>query len=226
VDLSESDFQVGEWHWALKEESMAGETRPDTPSDLIYVLGKLLDFLSGEYLLTWIRYPNGGTVVFLRALHVTVVIFLGALAIVNLLDPTRGYEFSWTELGTQTLARVTWIGAIFATVYALLYARFASQWTYVAGVYNQIKSAEIRGIVNADVLAEWKAGFIEDCDDLHLVRKPMFASIAHEWLKLDTATGPLVRSNLAGHSPGGAKRCSEIVAAVDGVVKIIAKRYG
>jgi hypothetical protein len=149
---------------------MSDEPRPSAPSDLIHLVGNLLDWSSGEYLLTHVRYPNGGTVVFLRALHVTIVVFLGVLGAMNLMDPTRGYEFSWTELAEQTLARITWIGAIFATVYALLYARFASQWTYLAGVYNQIKAAQLRDKVDAGVLAEWKAGFIEDCDDIHLLR--------------------------------------------------------
>ena len=138
---------------------MTDELREGQPSGFIHLVGNLLDGLSGEYLLTHIRYPNGGTVVFLRALHVTVVIFLGALAVMNALDPTRSTEFSWIELGKQTLDHVTWIGAIFATVYALLYARFASQWNYLAGVYNQIKAAQLRDQVNSDVLAEWEAGF-------------------------------------------------------------------
>jgi hypothetical protein len=57
------------------------------------------------------------------------------------------------------------------------YARFSSQWSYLAGVYNQIKAAECRTGFQETVLAQWKAGFIEDAADLHLLRKAMFASI-------------------------------------------------
>jgi hypothetical protein len=203
---------------------MAEEPRPSAPSDLIHLVGNLLDWLSGEYLLTHVRYPNGGTVVFLRALHVSFVIFLGSLAIMNWLDPTRSSEFSWRELATQTLAHITWIGAIFATVYALLYARFASQWTYLAGVYNQIKAAQLRDQVNATALAEWKAGFIEDCDDLHLLRKPMFASIANEWITNGTDKDHVVR-NLKDHAPGGDKRLMRITSEVATVVKLVQSRY-
>ena len=199
---------------------MSVEPRASAPSDLIHLVGNLLDWLSGEYLLTHVRYPNGGTVVFLRALHVTVVIFLGVLGVTNWLDPARSYEFSWTELGTQTLGHITWIGAIFATVYALLYARFASQWTYLAGVYNQIKAAQLRDQVNTTVLAEWKAGFIEDCDDLHLLRKPMFASIVNEWLG-----DSKVKTNLGAHAPGGDNRCYVIERDVKAVVEIVKRRY-
>ncbi len=35
-------------------------------------------------------------------------------------------------------------GAIFAAVYFALYARFASQWSYLANLYNKIKEAETR----------------------------------------------------------------------------------
>jgi hypothetical protein len=203
---------------------MPDETRERNPSGFIHFVGNVLDGLSGEYLLTHVRYPNGGTVVFLRALHVTAVVFLGTLAIMNALDPTRGSEFSWTELGTQTLAHTPWIGAIFATVYALLYARFASQWTYLAGVYNQIKAAQLRDQITPVVLAEWKAGFIEDCDDLHLLRKPMFASIANEWITNGTDKDHVVK-NLNDHAPGGEKRLMRITSEVATVVKLVQSQY-
>jgi hypothetical protein len=143
----------------------------------------------------------------------------------NGLDPARGTEFSWNELSIQTLQHVTWMGGIFATAYALLYARFASQWTYVAGVYNQIKAAQVRKDTSAEILAEWMAGFIEDCDDLHLLRKPMFASIAHEWLKKVGETPSPVAVNLKNHAPGGAKRCSRIEAEAKSVVEFVENQY-
>lgn len=66
---------------------------------------------------------------------------------------------------------------ILAAVYTALYARFSSQWHYLADVYNQIKSVRANEPVNARQVEEWKAAFIEDADTLHLVNKPLFASI-------------------------------------------------
>jgi hypothetical protein len=205
---------------------MADATRPGTPSYLIHLFGNVLDWLSGEYLLTRVRYPNGGTVVFLRALHVTVVIFLGSLAIMNWLDPARSYEFSWIELGTQILAHITWIGAIFATAYALLYARFASQWTYLAGLYNQLKAAQARKDVDMTVIAEWRAAFIEDCDDLHLLLKPMFASIVNGLVNSKEDHATQVRTVFESHSPGGKARFDKIGEEVAAVVAKVSARYG
>ena len=191
---------------------------------VLHGVGGLLEMLSGEYILNNFRFPNGGTVVFLRAAHVTLILFFGGIAAINWLDPHRGCDFSWYELRLQTMQHVPWLGAIFATVYALLYARFASQWTYLAGVYNQIKAAQVRKETLSEVLAEWKAGFIEDGDDLHLLRKPMFASIAYEWLNEGGGTSP-VKTNLAIHTPGGKKRCERIEADVRNVVKLVNDRY-
>jgi hypothetical protein len=205
---------------------MAEETQSDIPSDLIYGIGKLLDWLSGEYLLTSIGYPNGGTVVFLRALHVTVVIFLGTLAATNWLDSSRGSEFSWAELAIQIREHLTWIGAIFATVYALLYARFASQWTYLAGLYNQLKAAQARTDADQEAIAEWRAAFIEDCDELHLVRKPMFASIVNALLSSDEEYAAKVRTVFEKYSPGGKPRLDKIGREVAAVVAKVAARYG
>jgi hypothetical protein len=113
---------------------------------------------------------------------------------------------------------LTWFGAIFAAVYALLYARFSSQWTYLAGVYNQIKAAQVRDRPAKEALAEWKAGFIEDCDDLHLVRKDMFASIAHEWLSSESDHGAGVRQTFDRYAPGGKMRREKIQSEVAAVV--------
>jgi hypothetical protein len=205
---------------------MTDGARESNPNEFIHLVGDVLDWLSGEYLLTRVRYPNGGTVVFLRALHVTVVIFLGALAIMNWLDPTRGNDFSWIELRTQTLDHLTWIGAIFATVYALLYARFASQWTYVAGLYNQLKAAQARKDVDMTVIAEWRAAFIEDCDELHLLLKPMFASIVNELVNSSEDHAKQVRTVFEAHSPGGKARFDTIGEEVAAVVAKVSARYG
>jgi hypothetical protein len=189
-------------------------SRTDAPR-VMHLLGKCISFLSGEYLL--LVYPNGGAVVFLRAFHVAIVLFVSAIGVCELLDPETERIFSWLEFRIQAGAHITWFGAIFAGVYALLYARFSSQWTYLAGVYNQIKSAELRKDTDDAALAGWKAGFIEDCQDLHLLRKPMFASIVHAWLSSGELGLP-VRECFKTYTPGGADRLSAIQDQVTLVV--------
>jgi hypothetical protein len=71
-----------------------------------------------------------------------------------------------------------------------------------------IKSAEARKDADEGALAEWKAGFIEDCQDLHLLRKPMFASVAHAWLNPERGFG--VRECFSLYAPNGEKRLLEI----------------
>jgi hypothetical protein len=66
----------------------------------------------------------------------------------------------------------------------VVYARFASQWTYLAGVYNQIKAAEARRDADAEKLAEWKQGFIADAEALHLDNNPIFVDLVAAWRKL------------------------------------------
>jgi hypothetical protein len=119
-----------------------------------------------------------------------------------------------------------WCGAIFAAVYAALYTRFSSQWTYVAGLYNQIKATEAQTAVSthkdaADgVLASWKAGFIEDADDLHLALKPMFAALIKAWSQDEKVQG-----EFATHSPGGQERLEALLSDVDRVLQERARDY-
>lgn len=168
---------------------------------------------SGEYLLERPDVANGGTVVFLRAFHSAICIVALALAFQNLVDPTRGSHFDFGELRTQLSNIGPVLGAVFAATYAALYTRFASQWTYLAGVYNQIKAAASRKDACPDIIAEWKAGFIEDASELHLLRKPMIASISSTWLQ-DAA----VLKALVDWTPKGAEKLTQMRAQVDVIV--------
>jgi hypothetical protein len=164
----------------------------------------VVEYASGEYLLAKSK-RNGGGIVFLRALHSTIVILSLALLLKNALDPTRSSEFSLFELQTQLSGIGPWFGTVFAATYAGLYSRFASQWSYLAGVYNQIKAAECRKDVDANCISQWKAGFIEDAEDLHLIRKPIFWGIAHVWLQ-----DMLVCTAFAAHTPNGPARLAAL----------------
>ena len=100
-------------------------------------------------------------------------------------------------------------GAIFAATYAGLYAKFASQWTYLASLYNQIKAAECSAGCDAKPLAQWKAGYLEDALELHLALKPNVASIIHMW-----GRDADVEKAFREYTPGGADRFEPLMQAV------------
>jgi hypothetical protein len=143
--------------------------------------GKVIEIVSGEWLLTWLELPNGGAIVLLRSVSASIVVSLLGLAIQNILDPMRTMSFSCTEFAEQLSSNVRWFGAILGAVYAAFYARFASQWSYLAGLYNQIKATECYKDCNLLKLADWKAGFIVDAEELHLANKPLFAEVIKAW---------------------------------------------
>jgi hypothetical protein len=138
---------------------------------------------SGEFFLTTSKKrANGGGIVLARSILSSVVVFF--LALVAEASFAEG-KLAFPAL-TQISKNVPWFGAIWVAVYFGLYARFASQWTYLAGLYNQIKASEIAALaqlVGKDdkntekpieevmrKLAEWKAGFIEDAENIQRSR--------------------------------------------------------
>ncbi len=50
-------------------------------------------------------------------------------------------------------------------------------------------------------IAEWKAGFLEDAEELHLATKPVFASVIKAW-----AEDKAVKEKFEQYTPGGKKR--------------------
>ncbi len=143
---------------------------------------RTFDFVSGEWLLyVGRRRANGGGLVLVRALFVTTEIMLPALLLADWRLCTPLCEFSWKRIPLAIADHQAWIAAIFAGVYTSLYSRFSSQWLYVADVYNKLMAAQVglRAPISADAagaLVKWKAGFVEDAEDLHLARKTMFAA--------------------------------------------------
>jgi hypothetical protein len=152
---------------------------------LLKTWGCISPWLSLEVLLTRTRRPNGGDIIVCRAFGVALWMFLLATLIVGSFH-------------------LTWFGALFAAVYFALYARFAAQWTYLANLYNQIKGVEAR-VSNTDdskrVLAEWKAGFLEDAEELHLATKTVFVSVLKIW-----AEDKEVEAQYIANTPGGKTR--------------------
>jgi hypothetical protein len=164
--------------------------------------------LSGEWVLTKANLPNGGHVVLFRAVFASSVVFSTVLLIINILDPAKTSVFSFDELRRQIVDRVPWYGAIFVGTYAGLYARFSAQWTYLADLYNRIKQAEASG-GDQQVLAQWKAGFLEDAENLHLVTKASLVSVAKSW-----GGNELVERAFIEFTPGGKPRFEKLMKRV------------
>lgn len=130
------------------------------------MLNRLSSGLSGEFFLS--RRPNGGTVILLRSLWVATWLYAVSIGLREALLPDRSWTFDVDRLRELVATSIPVYGVIFATVYALFYTRFASQWTYLAQQYNQMMAAGTRMDrtipESLDCLHRWQAGFIEDAD--------------------------------------------------------------
>lgn len=147
---------------------------------LVAGTGWVVTLFSCEWLLTKTKYPNGGEIVFLRALLIAFFVYLLSIVASQCLAPqgTPG------GLRAKPATGLPVFGALFAAVYFALYSRFASQWTYLSNLYNQIKETEARTIDSpaaATLIAEWKANFLEDAADLHLATKRVFELLIAKW---------------------------------------------
>jgi hypothetical protein len=147
--------------------------------------GKVLRFVTGESLLD--RQSNGSTVIVRRALRTTLFLYAPVLLLAAFLQTGFGSGPDWQVLREVARDTLPWAGAIFAGTYAALYARFSSQWSYLAATYNQFMQAQIESSSRQDSSAAelyiaWKAAILEDACELHLATKPMFAPLVAEFL--------------------------------------------
>ena len=186
------------------------------------VWSKLVTFLSFEWILTRFRRPNGGDIILLRALLIALLVYMSAIGVKNLLDPESGLSYDGEELRKQIGASLHWFGALVGSIYAALYTRFASQWIYLANLYNKIKETEAKydDTVSKDVISSWKAGFLEDAEDLHLAKKQLFVSVINVWGK-----DSKVKKAFIDNSPGGKARfdllMKEVVEAYNRYDKLL-----
>jgi predicted ABC-type exoprotein transport system permease subunit len=181
-------------------------------------LGRLLYrvvwIVSGEFLLQWPeRRANGGTIILVRSTLVSLIVYANAIILMELLDPAKEWRFSSVALRLAVKNTLPWFAAIFAGAYAVLYARFSSQWSYLASLYNLIKSTEAHANTHGeDAIVSMKVGFIEDADELHLALKQMYATLIKNW-----ATDEKIRSEFATYAPGGEVRLNSLLADVNRV---------
>jgi len=132
-----------------------------------------------------------------------LLLYLGAIGIKSYLDPERILAFDGNEFRKLVSSTFHWFGALLGSIYAALYTRFASQWRYLANLYNKIKETEAKygDATNRKAIALWKAGFLEDADDLHLARKRLFVSVLNAW-----GMDKKVEKAFVTYSPGGKAR--------------------
>lgn len=167
-------------------------------------------WLSGEWLLKDGGRPNGGTLVLTRTIFVTIWVMSVVLLMKNLIDPALGLKFSLSCLRSQLVDLAPWAGAVFGGVYLALYSRFASQWSYLANVYNQIKLAEVTLPTNdRPEMAQWKAGFIEDAISLHLAQKPIFVGVIAAWGRQEA-----VKNAFLAYTPEGSRLWKKAVQPI------------
>jgi hypothetical protein len=168
--------------------------------------------LSAEWMLKHFR-TNGGDVIIARALLITVWVLFAAIYLRAWIDPELAvhalHENSYLKLRKEALAFAPWASAVFGGAYLALYARFSSQWGYLANLYNQIKQVEASEVKQPDALATWKAGFIEDAENLHLACKDSIAPILHAW-----ASDGSVSTAFVNYAPGGKRRLDKLKAKV------------
>ncbi len=181
---------------------------------------KIIGIISFEFILTSCKKSNGGSIIALRSFLSALSIFLIILTVINIIDPNRSFSFSCREFRLQIIDKISWLGVFFASIYVALYARFSSQWTYLANLYNQIKQTEAKDPVNEIKIAELKAGFIEDAEVLHLFSKPIFASIICTWGK-----EAIVKKKYIKFTPGGEQRYKRVINITEKICETESKKY-
>jgi len=154
--------------------------------------------------------------VFVRALQLSVFLFLLTIGLDSYLAPDARLAFDRMEFFATVKSHLPWFGVMFGGIYLALYSRFSSQWTYLAGLYNTLMHIECqdpRALLTGPKLTRramaW-AAFIEDAVTLHLAAKASFAhsirallledsirSVVVDWSKDDPATYEKLRRHFS-----------------------------
>jgi len=164
------------------------------------LITRCFDFLAGEWLLGIFK-SNGSVVVALRALWTTVIFAVIAVIVVSVFDPARTGPVSVHGALDAFWSVSNHIALFLGASYIAFYARFVSQWGYLAGLYNMIKQTEATAESDKKIIAEWKAGYLEDAENLHLATKNNLAPVLYAWVQ-----DPAVIRAYIKNTPGGTNR--------------------
>lgn len=182
-------------------------------------LEKVIEHASGQWILERIK-ANGGDVVVLRSLWTAGVFSVVSMVLVAALDPERRGPITLTTIYSQFWDISGYVVVFLGASYLALYARFVSQWQYLAGLYNQIKQAEAAGNADENAIAEWKAGYLEDAENLHLAAKNNLAPVLRAWTQ-----NPRVEKAFSDHTPGGAARFKKLAHTAQVAYEKAEKRW-
>lgn len=199
ADYASGHFNSISFHW-YRLTSQKRASRLKKSIHMNRALEDLIDIASGQWILKNLK-ANGGHVVVLRALWTTLVFSIVAMGLVALLDPGRKGPITLASIHRQFWDISGIVVVFLGASYLALYARFVSQWQYLAGLYNQIKQAEAAKDMDEQAIAEWKAGYLEDAENLHLAAKNNLAPVLRAWTK-----NPLVEKAFVENTPGGVAR--------------------
>jgi len=179
----------------------------------------IVSILSSEWILTKLDIPNGGVVILVRTMLSSIIVFSLVLAINNFIDPSKTWQFSILELRAQITSMTAWYSILFGAMYTAFYTRFSSQWTYLANVYNNIKQSEASE-GDEDIISGWKAGFIEDSENLHLACKSSFVSIVKVW-----GSDKKVINKYIENTPGGKVRFDILMNKIEFSANLVEEKY-
>ena len=180
------------------------------------LLDWVFSILSFELVL--LMRPNGGFTIFIRTFLMSLVIYLLAIAVKSYSCPTAILTFSWVQFRFEISETIPWFGAIFGGIYAALYTRFSSQWTYLADLYNQQLSTAITATQDereSENYAIWQAAFIEDAVCMHLAKKPGFCFAIYQML-----TEVKIREILETDQHFGEKRVKKLILSLEKTLKV------
>ena len=163
-----------------------------------------------EFLLE--KHPNGGGLILIRTVWIALLIYTLALSIKHFLSSETIVCIDWDGAKKIISETLGWYGAIFAGVYATLISRFASQWHYLANLYNQMMATAVqtsKGEEKERSMNYWRAAFIEDAVELHLARKRIFASVIRSMLDKEGVRNAIEK--YADQSKCSLEKVSELV---------------
>src|SRR4030065_1180418 len=179
---------------------------------IITVWSAIVFIVSGEWMFALARRSNGVDMVLVRSLCISSILYIAVILAKRWVDPRQLQEISVYQLRYEIAQLFPWLGAIFAGVYASLSARYASQWKYLADLYNKIKEMQVRDAttVKQKAMAEWKAGFLEDAQLLHLGTHRVFVSVLRAW-----GSEKEVERQFLKHCPRGKRRYDALMRDVE-----------
>ena len=176
-----------------------------------------LEIVSGEFILRFM--PNGGKAILLRTIFVSALLYLMSIGLKSYVGESAILSFSLVQFQKEVAETIPWLGAILGGTYAALYSRFASQWSYLADLYNQQMSAALtltEEEMSAGSYVNWQAAFVEDAVCMHLHMKAGFSNLV-----LDLLQDPKIKNVLIDQEHFGVKKYEKVLSQLKSAVRAV-----